>query len=99
MGRRPTSLQADAATPSAGGGETRANRFVLAGTAPHPPRRLTRPLVLRNEQAASHSASIAIASEGECYSGLAAATLTPFLVTRVSVGRHRARYTQVAVGL
>jgi len=39
-----TSVAGDAATPPAGGGETRTTRAALAGSAPHPPRSLSIPL-------------------------------------------------------
>jgi hypothetical protein len=44
VGRRPTSVQADAAIAAAIGGETRTTTLAIEGTTPHPPRRLTRPL-------------------------------------------------------
>jgi len=42
VGRRPTSLQADAAAPPVSGGETRAKGAALAGRALHPPCGLSR---------------------------------------------------------
>jgi hypothetical protein len=44
VGRRPTSVQADAAIAAVIGGETRTTILAVEGTTPHPPRRLTRPL-------------------------------------------------------
>ena len=44
VGCRPTSLEADGVSSGGLAGETRTKGFALAGTAPHPPRSLSRPL-------------------------------------------------------